>query len=98
MPTYGSVNISKGYYNNGTNTIISSDTQASLSDIKTGQTVGCKNTLFMTSASGTVAPYITSENAPTGTFDVSVALNTPIYLNWTKEYIAGGVLIEPDVT
>ena len=96
MPTYGSVNISKGYYNNGTNTIISSDTQASLSDLKTGQTVGCKNTLFMTSASGTIAPYITSDNAPTGTFDVYAALNTPIYLNWTKEYIAGEALIEPN--
>jgi hypothetical protein len=96
MPTYGSVNISKGYYNNGTDTIISSDTQASLSDLKTGQTVGCKNTLFMTSASGTVAPYISSNNAPTGTFDVYAALNTPIYLNWTKEYIAGGAEITPD--
>lgn len=95
MPTYGSVNISKGYYNNGTDTIISSGTQASLSELKTGQTIGCKNTLFMTSASGTIAPYISSNNAPTGTFDVYAALNTPIYLNWTKEYIAGGALIEP---
>ena len=98
MPTYGSVNISKGYYNNGTDTIISSDTQASLSDLKTGQTVGCKNTLFMTSASGTVAPYISSNNAPTGTFDVYAALNTPIYLNWTKEYIAGGAEIDPELS
>lgn len=92
----GSINISKGYYNNGTYKIITQGTTASLTDLKQNQTVGCKNDLYMTTASGTVAPYITSLAAPTGTFDATVKLDTPVYLDWTKEYIAGGAEIAPE--
>lgn len=92
----GSINISKGYYNNGTYKIISQGTTASLTDLKQNQTVGCKNNLFMTSSSGVAAPYLSSTEAPAGTFDVSVKLDTPVYLDWTKKYIAGGAEIAPE--
>lgn len=96
VDTSGSIDISKGYYNSGSAKIINGSMTKSLPDLTAGQTVGCKNNLFMTSASGVAAPYLSSTEAPAGTFDVSVKLDTPIYLDWTKQYIAGSSAANPE--
>ena len=89
----GSIDISKGYYNDGTHTIIMPAGQHSLSDLTTGQTLGGKNSLFATSYNDVAKPVMSSLNAPTGTYDVYVDLEHPVYLSYEKNYIAGDKLM-----
>ena len=88
-PSTGTVHIEKGYYNTGTYEIFSGDMTKTLYDLKVGQTIGCKNSLFMTGKNNVSTPYITSLAAPTGSFGGYVNLNHPIYLNYTKNFIVG---------
>lgn len=85
----GSISVSKGYYNSGTATIIMTDRTVGLSDLKAGQTVGCKNNSFAISYNDVASPLISSLNSPTGTYDAYVNLNHPVYLSYTKDYIIG---------
>ena len=87
----GSINISKGYYNNGTYEIFMPDSQVYLGTLKSGETVGCKNKTFAYSYNDVAGVKITadSNNDITTTHDVSVNLSHPIYLNYAKEYIVG---------
>ena len=93
VDTSGSIDISKGYYNDGTHTIIMPEGQHYLSDLTTGQTLGGKNNLFATSYNDVAKPVMSSLNAPTGTYDVYVDLEHPVYLSYAKNYIAGDKLM-----
>lgn len=89
----GSIDITKGYYNDGNHTIIMPAGNHSLSDLTTGQTLGGKNNLFATSYNDVAKPLMSSLNAPTGTYDVYANLNHPVYLSYEKNYIAGDKLM-----
>lgn len=88
-PSDGKITIKKGYYTNGTTEIVSSDMTKTLYQLKAGQTISWKNNLFMTTYNGTATPYMSSLNAPTGTFDAYVNLNHPVYMDYTKTYLIG---------
>lgn len=90
----GSVSISKGIYKDSRGTIILSNADYSVSALTSGQTVGCKNKLFAYSNGVSSGALLTSLPAPTGA-TVYADLEHPVYLDHTKQYIAGDTLKDP---
>lgn len=92
----GSVTITKGYYNTGSKEIVTPGMTVDLEHLSANQTIGCKNNLFMGTKNGSTMPCITSTyNPAAGTYDAYVKLSTAIYLDPTKQYIAGGDIVNP---
>ena len=88
----GSVSVSKGYYDNGSNKIqITSAMTKNLSELSSGETIGCKNKLFAYSKNDAADIRITADsNADISTsHDVSVKLDKNVYLSCLKNYIVG---------
>lgn len=91
----GSVKISKGYYSDGSNKINMPSSTYNIDALTANQTLGGKNRLFAyTDSTDSVGALITS-TTPTGSFKITKDLEHPVYLDPTKNYIAGGELIEP---
>lgn len=94
----GSIKISKGYYSDGSNKINMPASTYNIDALTANQTLGGKNKLFAyTDSTDSVGALITS-TTPTGSFKITKDLEHPVYLDPTKNYIAGGELIEPVVT
>lgn len=94
----GSVEISKGYYSDGSNKINMPASTYNIDALTANQTLGGKNKLFAyTDSTDSVGALITS-TTPTGSFKITKDLEHPVYLDPTKNYIAGGELIEPEVS
>ena len=91
----GSVEISKGYFSDGSNEINMPASTYNIDALTANQTLGGKNKLFAyTNSTDSVGALITS-TTPTGSFKITKDLEHPVYLDPTKNYIAGGELIEP---
>lgn len=97
MPNQGSVSISKGFYKDSRGTIILPDADYSVSALTAGHTVGCKNNLFVYSNGVSSSALLTSLSSPTGA-TVYVDLEHPVYLDHTKQYIAGDTLKDPTMS
>lgn len=94
----GSVEISKGYYSDGSNKISMPASTYNFDALTANQTLGGKNKLFVyTDSMDNVGALITS-TTPTGSFKITKQLDKHIYLDPTNNYIAGGEIIEPAVT
>lgn len=94
----GSVKISKGYYSDGLNKINMPASSYNFDSLTSNQTLGGKNKLFAyTDSTDSVGALITS-TTPTGSFKITKDLEHPVYLDPTKNYIAGGELIEPEIS
>lgn len=94
----GSVEISKGYYSDGSNKIIMPASTYNIDALTANQTLGGKNKLFAyTDSTDSVGALITS-TTPTGSFKITKDIEHPVYLDPTKNYIAGGELIEPSLS
>lgn len=87
--SYGSILITKGFYNSGTAQIRMPTQTIPLADLMDGQEVSYKNKTFACSYNGTASVAITSEAAPSGTYDVYVDLNHPLYLSNLQNYLIG---------
>ena len=84
----GSVYISKGYYNNGTQKIILGNGSYTYDEMSINQTLGCKNDLYAYNDGEKSSVLICKKNTqPTGTFSNLLKLSAPIYLNYTKNII-----------
>ena len=93
----GSVEISKGYYSDGSNKIIMPASTYDFNTLTANQTLGVKNKLFVyTDSTDSVGALITS-TIPTGSFKITKDLEQTVYLDPTKNAIAGGELIEPEI-
>lgn len=94
----GSVEISKGYYSDGSNKINMPASTYNFDALTDNQTLGGKNKLFAyTDSTDSVGALITS-TTPTGSFKITKELEQPVYIDPTKNYIAGGELIEPTLS
>lgn len=94
----GSVEISSGYYSDGLNKITMPASKYNIDTLAANQTIGGRNKLFAyTDSTDSVGALITSAT-PTGSFKITKELAKPVYLDPTKNYIAGGELIEPKIS
>ena len=92
VETSGTVSVSKGYYDNGSNKIqMTSAITKNLPELSSGETTGCKNKLFAYSKNDVADIIITADsNADISTaHDVSVELDKNVYLSCLKNYIIG---------
>ena len=86
----GSINISKGYYNDGSHDINMPDQRFQLQEVKAGQIIGNRNKAYAASLSGTPSLHLVgndrTEQTLQGTYDVSAELSTPVYLSHAENY------------
>lgn len=94
----GSVEISNGYYSDGLNKIIMPASTYNIDTLTANQTRGGKNKLFAyTDSTDSVGALITP-TTPAGSFKITKELEKSVYLDPTKNYIAGGELVEPEIS
>lgn len=97
----GSVSVAKGYYQDSTVTLIGPAQTATLTALKTSQTAGWKNDLYMIGSTGTDAvPRICKVDTTVnkGSLTTALKLSTPVYLSLAKDYILSGPTEGLDVT
>jgi len=85
----GSIDMTRGYYNNGTTQIFMDNTTSFLTHLYYGQTVGNKCNIFATTYNGSAKPVLSALNTPTGTYDATVNLNHPVYLTHLNDVLLG---------
>ena len=97
----GSISVAKGYYQDNTGTLIGPAQTATLTTLKTSQTAGYKNDLYMIGSTGTDAvPRICKVDTTVnkGSLTTALKLSTPVYLSLAKDYILSGPTEGLDVT
>ena len=94
----GSVNVSKGYYSDGTNEIILPSKDYNIDALTNGQSIACKNKLYVYKNSSNDCGALITSTMPAGSFKVTKDLEHPIYLSNLKNYIAGDTLQMGEVT
>jgi len=90
--TSANVSVGRGYYNSGSaEVIIPSTVTKTLSQASSGQTTGFKNdvVVYHDTLDNNSALMCKTGTTPVGTFKVSTALTTPVYLSPDKTVIVG---------